>query len=96
MKPITVLKVVLEAISLLEDVSIILHDEMVPQFFDWQQALQACVHIAVIGVIVEANDAIFKRGHCFVFLLHCCRLNVVLLPLPLYLLLFSEFNHLEF
>ena len=98
MESITVLEVILETIAFRDNITIILHDEMISQLFDWKQALQACIHIAVIGVIVETNDAIFKLRHSLILLYHCRWFLIVFLPLALSLslLLFSKFNHLEF
>ena len=33
---------------------------MVPQLVDWQQTLEACVHVAIQAIVLEANDAVFQ------------------------------------
>jgi hypothetical protein len=61
-----VLEVVLSALnSFLLVREVVLVDEVVTHFSDRQQTLQTSIQIAVEGVIVQTNNAVFEFGHLF-------------------------------
>ena len=61
------------------DVVVVLHDEVVAQLPDRQQALQTGVHVAIECVIFEAYDTVFKVGQFAILFNHRIRLVLLLL-----------------
>ena len=60
-KFVVVLEVVLYSLLVVE-AGIILHDEIITQFINWEETLKAGIHVAVVSVVVEANYTILEGG----------------------------------
>ena len=66
MKLVVVLEVILYSLLVVE-AGIILHDEIITQLINWEETLEAGIHVAVVSVVMEANNAILERGWLLIF-----------------------------